>query len=197
MRPSNSAVSPYPKCPAIIFNNRSSMVAHGRLQKTMDIIRDIAGMERHGAGSGADFYVSDARTGLPDFVTHIDIEWPAYSAPLIPMITGHDYINTMALAAVISEYPAGVHIIDDGDGITEDIAEALHLLKDMKNPAYMNPVTLYYVRDQSNWKGASSLYEEFMRMVPEDAGFNTSMYHAIPQSPHRSTEWQRDKRLPY
>ena len=169
-----------PNCPAIIFNNSGSMVAHGRLQKTMDIIRDIAGMNRHGAGSGADFYVSDARTGLPDFVTHIDIEWPAYSAPLIPIITGQDYINTMALAAVISEYPVGVHIIDDGDGISDDIAEALHLLKDMKNPAYRTPVILYYVRGISDpaLQRMNRMYEHFMKLCPEDSGFNISVYFA-------------------
>tara|TARA_R110000751_G_scaffold301540_1_gene414191 strand:- start:31 stop:612 length:582 start_codon:yes stop_codon:yes gene_type:complete len=162
------------KCPAIIFNNSGSMVAPGRLEKTMEIIVETTRNSAH----GADFYVSDARTGIPTFAAHIEEGWPAFSAPLIPIITGHDYINTMALAAVISEYPAGVHIIDDGDGISQDISRALHLLKDMKNPAYMNPVILYYVRGQTSHLHVNRHYEQFRKLCPEVGGFNISMYHA-------------------
>tara|TARA_R110002096_G_C14297275_1_gene698145 strand:+ start:63 stop:692 length:630 start_codon:yes stop_codon:yes gene_type:complete len=171
----NTGQAQYPKCPAIIFNNSGSMVAAGRLEKTMEII-----VETTRIFSGADFYVSDARTGLPTFVAHIEGGWPAYSAPLIPIITGQDYINTMALAAVISEYPVGVHIIDDGDGISDDIAEALHLLKDMKNPAYRTPVILYYVRGISDpaLQRMNRVYEHFMKLCPKDSGFNISMYFA-------------------
>jgi len=170
----NTGQAEYPKCPAIIFNNSGSMVAAGRLEKTMEIIVGTTYNSAH----GADFYVSDARTGIPTFAAHIEDGWGAFSAPLIPIITGHDYINIMALAAVISEYPAGVHIIDDGDGISEDIAEALHLLKDMKNPAYMNPVILYYVRGQSQSQSVNRHYEQFRKLCPEGSGFNISMYHA-------------------
>ena len=183
-----------PKCPAIIFNNSGSMCAIGRVEKTMDIITDVV----RASENGADYYISDDRTGIPSFVTHIaDEVYGSHTAPLIPLITGEDYMNTMALAAIIEEYPAGVHIIDDGDGIGAAVGEALHLLKSMKNPAYMNPITLYIVRGQSQYKSVDRHYESARKKCPESSGFNFTMYHAIPQEPHSPTEWQPDKRLPY
>ena len=183
-----------PICPAIIFNNSGSMMAIGRVEKTMDIITDVV----RASETGADYYLCDERTGIPSFVTHIaDTRHGSHTAPLIPRITGEDYMNTMALAAIIEEYPAGVHIIDDGDSIGAAAGEALHLLKSMKNPAYMNPITLYIVRGQSEYKSVNRHYENFITQCPESSGFNTTMYHAIPQEPHSPTEWQRDQRLPY
>ncbi len=183
-----------PKCPAVIFNNSGSMSANGRAEKTMAIISDAL----LNSETGIDYYISDDRTGIPFFVTHLaDQQFGSHSAPLIPLITGDDYMNPLALAAIIEEYPAGVHLIDDGDSITDAITEALHLLKDMKNPAYMNQVTLYLVRGQRESKAVKRAYEMFMKGCPEDSGFNISMYHAIPQAPHEPTEWQRDRRLPY
>lgn len=181
-----------PKCPAIIFNNSGSMSAIGRAEKTMDIITNTVRQSE----TGADYYISDERTGIPSFVTHIaDAVYRSHSAPLIPIITGDDYMNTLALAAIIQEYPVGVHIIDDGDSIMQSITEALHLLKSMKNPAYMNPITLYIVRSQQEYQAVNRHYEQFMKKCPESSGFNISMYHAIPQAPHKPTEWQRDRRL--
>src|SRR5210317_504425 len=97
-----------PKCPAIILNNSGSMMAKGRLEKTASITSSIARYN-----NGVDFYVNDARTGIPDYVTHIRADTWRYTQPLLPMMTGEDYFNTLALAAVISEYPAGIHLIDD------------------------------------------------------------------------------------
>ena len=136
-----------PKCPAIILNNSGSMMAKGRLEKTVSITSSIARYN-----NGADFYVNDARTGIPDYVTHIDGDIWRYTQPLLPMMTGDDYFNTLGLAAVISEYPAGIHLIDDGDDIGRYIPEALHLLKSMKHPGYMHPVLLYILSDQWNRK---------------------------------------------
>ena len=183
-----------PICPAIIFNNSGSMMAIGRVEKTMDIITDVVRVSE----TGADYYLSDERTGIPSFVTHIaDTRHGSHTAPLIPRITGEDYMNTMALAAIIEEYPAGVHIIDDGDSITRAITDALNLLKSMKNPAYMNPIKLYIVRGQAQYQSVNRMYENLMAKLPESSGFNLTMYHAIPQAPHSPTEWQPDKRLPY
>lgn len=169
-------------------------MANGRVEKTMDIITEVV----RASENGADYYICDERTGIPAFVTHIsDGVYGSHSAPLIPIITGEDYMNTMALAAMIEEYPAGVHIIDDGDSIGDAAVAALHLLKSMKNPAYMNPITLYIVRGQKEYKSVDRMYENFITQCPESSGFNTTMYHAIPQAPHSPTEWQRDKRLPY
>lgn len=170
------------------------MKAIGRVEKTMDIITDVL----RASENGADYYLSDERTGIPVFVTHIESRpYIGFSAPLIPIITGEDYMNTMALAAMLQEYPAGVHIIDDGDSITRAITDALYLLKSIKNPAYMNPITLYIVRGQSEYKAVDRMYENIMKKCPESSGFNLTMYHAIPKQPHSPTEWQRDKRLPY
>jgi hypothetical protein len=187
MRKGYSSGGP-PKCPAVIFNNSGSMMAIGRVEKTMDIISDAV----RNSETGIDYYISDERTGIPFFITHLaDEQFGSHSAPLIPLITGDDYMNPLALAAIISEYPAGVHLIDDGDSIMGAITEALHLLKDRKNPAYMNPVTYYFVRGQGEQQSVNRAYENFIAGCPEESGFNLSMYHAIPDAP------ERDRRLPY
>ncbi len=162
------------KCPAIIFNNSGSMLKSGRVDAAMDIIR-----ETFDTGYGVDYYVNDTRTGIPDFVTHIEDNYYgiSFTAPLIPMVNGDDYINTLALAAVISEYPEGVHIIDDGDGIGKDISEALHLLKSMKSPGYMHPVTLHYIRGPEEVRRVEQFFEHCMSLVPEDEGFRVKFHY--------------------
>tara|TARA_R110002020_G_scaffold205131_2_gene409671 strand:- start:5302 stop:5805 length:504 start_codon:yes stop_codon:yes gene_type:complete len=153
------------------------MAANGRVEKTMDIIFSLV----HGSKTGIDYYVSDSRTGIPDFVSHLTFDrHGAYTQPLIPLIMGDDYMNPLAIAAIIEEYPAGVHIIDDGDSITRVVTDALIMLKDMKKPAYMNPITLYVVREHWQKKAVDSHYEHLMKRCPEESGFNMSMYHAIP-----------------
>ena len=167
-----------PKCPAIIFNNSGSMVARGRVAKVMEIIRDTVRMNQP---DGVDFYVNDARTGIPNFVTHITVAasgYQCYSAPLIPMIEGDDYINTLGLASVISEYPEGVLFIDDGDGVGGDISDALHLLKSMKSPGYMHPITIFYVRPEREKETVEKYFEHCMRLVPKDEGFDVLFNHA-------------------
>ncbi len=178
-----------PKCPAIILNNSGSMMAKGRLEKTVSITSSIARYN-----NGADFYVNDARTGIPDYVTHIDGDIWRYTQPLLPMMTGDDYFNTLGLAAVISEYPAGIHLIDDGDDIGRYIPEALHLLKSMKHPGYMHPITVYFVRPMGQENIVFRYKESLMRDLPSDSGFNVECYHAAPDhiynvTPERTMTW--------
>jgi len=180
-----------PKCPAIILNNSGSMMATGRLEKTVSITSSIA---RYAVG--ADFYVNDARTGIPDYVTHIDGDTWRYTQPFLPMMTGDDYINTLGLAAVISEYPAGIHLIDDGDDTDRYLSEALHLLKSIKHPGYMHPITVYFVRPMRDDERVFSYKERLMRKLPSDSGFNIECYHAAPDhiynvtyNPERTTTW--------
>ena len=181
-----------PKCPAIILNNSGSMMASGRVQKTMDIIREI--LRRDEAGS-ADYYVNDARTGIPDFITHLSGESHGeYSTPLIPIMTGEDYMNTLALAAVIDEYPMGVYLIDDGDSITGWVSEALSMLKEMKNPAYQTPIGIFIVRSEAESIAVNRTNESLKMMIPKSEGFNVSVIHAIPVQVDQLTSF-RDRTL--
>ncbi|MBP03310.1 MAG: hypothetical protein CMA72_00775 [Euryarchaeota archaeon] len=179
-----------PKCPAIILNNSGSMMAEGRLEKTASITSAIAR-----DNNGVDFYVNDARTGIPDYVTHIDGDTWRYTQPFLPMMTGEDYFNTLALAAVISEYPAGIHIIDDGDDTGYSLWTSLHLLKSMKHPGYMHPVTVYFVRPMDDANGLVLRYSnELKQNLPSDEGFNVECYHAAPDhiynlTPERTMKW--------
>jgi hypothetical protein len=175
-----------PKCPAIILNNSGSMMASGRVQKSMDIIRAI--LRRDEAGS-ADYYVNDARTGIPDFITHLGGEAHGeYSNPLIPIMTGEDYMNTLALAAVIQEYPMGVYLIDDGDSITAWVSEALSMLAEMGSPAYQTPIGIFIVRGPGERAAVDRMNESLKRMIPKSEGFNVSVIHAIPlQVDHRTS----------
>tara|TARA_B100000029_G_scaffold253000_1_gene249924 strand:- start:4976 stop:5554 length:579 start_codon:yes stop_codon:yes gene_type:complete len=166
-------------CPAIIFNNSGSMAAAGRVQKSFDIIRDI-GMHRE---PSFDMYVNDARTGIPDFIAHIqDISHGALNPPLLPLVTGEDYMNPLALAAIIQEYPS-VHMIDDGDSITHWVVEALEILDSMGFDDNTK-ITLYYVRPHTEMRSVDRHYEQLKKMYPQgfDGTGNTEimMYHAIP-----------------
>jgi len=170
-----------PKCPAIILNNSGSMMAGGRVQKSMDIIREI--LRRDEIGS-ADYYVNDARTGIPDFITHLTGDAHGeYSTPLIPIMTGEDYMNTLALAAVIQEYPMGVYLIDDGDSITAWVSEALSMLKEMGSMAYQNPIGIFIVRGETERIAVERMNESLKKRIPKSEGFNVSVIHAraIPE----------------
>ena len=174
-----------PKCPAIILNNSGSMMAGGRVQKSMDIIREI--LRRDEIGS-ADFYVNDARTGIPDFITHLaGDKHGEYSTPLIPIMTGEDYMNTLALAAVIQEYPMGVYLIDDGDSITGWVSEALSMLKEMKSPAYQTPIGIFVVRGAAESIAVNRMNESLKKRIPKSEGFTVVVTHAcaIPEMDYR------------
>ena len=181
-----------PKCPAIILNNSGSMMASGRVQKSMDIIREILRTDEIGS---ADYYVNDARTGIPDFITHLaGDKHGEYSTPLIPIMTGEDYMNTLALAAVIQEYPMGVYLIDDGDSITGWVSEALSMLKEMKSPAYQTPIGIFIVRSAAETVSVDRFNENLKKRIPKSEGFNVSVIHAIPVEVNHSTSF-RDRTL--
>ena len=164
-----------PKCPAIIFNNSGSMLAEGRVEKSMEIIRDI--VRTH---DGADFYVNDGRRGIPDFITHLGGgKFGLYSAPLIPMITGDDYWNAFAIAAIIVEYPVGVHIIDDGDG-SDWLEDALEMCERLTEDTYKHPITVYMLRSKAESSMVKRYYDRLKSLSPEDS--NITVYHVIPKS---------------
>ena len=176
-----------PKCPAIILNNSGSMMGGGRVQKSMDIIREI--IRRDEIGS-ADYYVNDARTGIPDFITHLTGEAHGeYSTPLIPIMTGEDHMNSLALAAVIEEYHMGVYLIDDGDSITTWVSEALSMLKEMGSPAYRTPIGIFIIRGPSETASVDRMNENLKKRIPKSEGFNVSVIHAIPVQLHHSTSF--------
>lgn len=168
-----------PNCPAIIFNNSGSMAALGRVEKSFEIIRYIG---QHGENP-FDMYVNDARTGIPDFIAHIeDISHGKLNPPLLPIVTGEDYMNPLALAAIIQEYPS-VHIIDDGDSITDWCVEALELLESMGFDG-KRTVTLWYVRGHLEKSSVDRHYDSLKKNYPQ--GFDGTghtqirMWHAIP-----------------
>ena len=186
---------PYQKCPAIILNNSGSMQAGGKVQKTMDIIMEILSKDELGS---ADFYVNDARTGIPDFITHLSgIDFAEYSTPLIPIMTGKDYMNTLALAALIQEYPMGVYIIDDGDEITEWVSEALLMLREMKSPAMGTPIGIFIVRGATESISVDKQYESLKKRVPKSEGFTVVVTHAsaIPEYRHSHSTIHADRTL--
>ncbi len=168
---------PHPEYPAIIFNESGSMAAPGRLQKSMTLIRDLT------YKSPADYYINSADTGYPRFISHLGKLFAPRSEqktylPLLPMPSGEDYMSILALASLIEEYPQGVHLIDDGDAITGWVSEALHLLKSMKSPGYMHPVTVYLIRGPESLNVVESYYENFMKELPADEGFNVQFFFA-------------------
>lgn len=192
MRPGFSSFKA-PKCPAIILNNSGSMQAEGRVQKSMDIIREILRTDEIGS---ADFYVNDARTGIPNFITHLAGETHGeYSTPLIPIMTGEDYMNTLALEAVIQEYPMGVYLIDDGDSITGWVSEALSMLKEMKSPAYQTPIGIFIVRSAAESIAVDRMNESLKKRIPKSEGFTVVVTHACAIPKHDYKTYNPDRTL--
>jgi hypothetical protein len=151
----------YPtNCPAIIFNESGSMAVMGRLETSMDIIKDIIGK------GPADYYINSSYTGLPRLIAHLPQLWSREAAarmgnrPLIPMPTGDDYM-----------------IIDDGDGCVKWVSTALHTLKNMKSSGYMHPVTVYFLRSKTNNRMAQRYYDELKQDCPAEEGFNILFYY--------------------
>ena len=163
---------PHPKYPAIIFNESGSMRAPGRMEKSMELIIDLS------YETPVDFYINSAQKTYQ---------------PLLPIPSGEDYMSILALASLIEEYPEGVHLIDDGDSITGWVSEALHLLKSMKSPGYMHPVTVYMVRSAKSLKMVESYYEHFMKELPADEGFNVQFYFAVTETTFDSSTYPGDK----
>ncbi len=169
---------PHPKYPAIIFNESGSMRTPGRLEKSMNLIMDVS------MKSPVDFYINSADTGYPRFISHLGRLWSSAQKtyqPLLPIPSGEDYMNPLALASLIEEYPEGVHLIDDGDEINGWVSEALHLLKSMKSPGYMHPVTVYMVRGPESLKTVESYYQDIMKKLPASEGFNVQFYFAVTE----------------
>ena len=151
------------------------MMKMGRLEKSMDTIGDIT------ARGPADYYINSSYTGLPRFIAHLpklrsQMEgWG--NQPLIPMPTGDDYMNPLALAAIIEEYHEGVHLIDDGEGCVKWVSTALHTLKNMKSSGYMHPVTVYLLRSKTENHTVQRYYEELKQDCPAEEGFNILFYY--------------------
>lgn len=181
---------PHPKYPAIIFNESGSMRAPGRMEKSMELIMNLS------YETPVDFYINSADTGYPRFISHLGRLWSSAQKtyqPLLPIPSGEDYMSILALASLIEEYPEGVHLIDDGDSITGWVSEALHLLKSMKSPGYMHPVTVYMVRGAKSLKMVESYYEHFMKELPADEGFNVQFYFAVTETTFDSSTYPGDK----
>jgi hypothetical protein len=189
-----SSWQPKPDFPAIIFNESGSMGASGRIGKSMDI---IMGLTRN---NPADYYINSADTGYPRFVSHLNQLWSSTKhrgQPLLPIPTGEDYMNPLALASLIEEYPEGVHLIGDADSITDWVDEALHLLKSMKSSGYMHPVTVYFVRGSVYKEVIESYYENFIKRLPADEGFNVEFYWAIADMDNETYQYAKSKSLPF
>jgi|TARA_B100001778_G_scaffold334953_1_gene349569 hypothetical protein len=190
-RPSYFGPTKVEDCPAIIFNNSGSMAAIGRVEKSFEIIKDV------GRNSSFDLYVNDARTGIPDFVAHIEsIRHGTLNPPLLPLVSGEDYMNPLALAAIIQEYNS-VHIIDDGEA-SAFLWNALEILDNIGFDERRS-ITLYIIRSQKEYRGVDNQFKWLSSKFPQafDGTGNTEImvYHAIPKAPHESTEWQRDRLL--
>ena len=168
------------KCPAILFNESGSMRAPGRIGKSMEIIMEISDNQP------VDYYINTSYTGLPRFIAHLpklaqmfDDGYYPLGQPLLPIPKGDDHMNSFALAALIEEYPQGVHIIDDGQGTVGWVSHALHALKNDKSSGYMHPVTVYMLRgmEPRDRDNCQRYYDMLKRNCPEDEGFNIRFYY--------------------
>lgn len=169
-----------PKYPAILFNESYSKELPGRIGKSMEIIADLI------RWNSADYYINTSYTGLPRFIAHLpkieemfeDGYYPL-GQPLLPMPAGDNHMNSFALAALIEEYPEGVHLIDDGGGTVGWVSHALHALKNDKSSGYMHPVTVYMLRDRKPRErdNCQRQYDMLKENCPEDEGFNVRFYY--------------------
>ena len=174
-----------PKYPAILFNESGSMRVFGRIEKSMELIGDLVRQ------NSADYYINTSYTGLPRFIANLpqfngmyeDGYYP-FGQPLLPLPTGDDHMNSFALAALIEEYPEGVHLIDDGDGTVGWVSHALHALKNDKSSGYMHPVTVYMLKGmkRSDRDNCQRQYDRLKQYCPDDEGFNVRFYY-VPCGP--------------
>jgi hypothetical protein len=161
---------PY-KVTTVIYNNSGSAASPGRIETALKTIHNLAAQLNH-----IDYYINSPHSGYPNFIAHLDIN-KAYSwPPLMPLALGGDYMNPMALAALI-EQSRDIHIIDDGESTIDWVSEALHLVKERKGN-YWTPVIIHYLREKSESEVAyaTKLFDKLLRECPVSEGFNVNMY---------------------
>jgi len=161
---------PYRKRTTVIYNNSGSAAAPGRIETALKTIHKLAAQYKD-----IDYYINSSSSGYPNFIAHLDIN-KAYSwPPLMPLALGGDYMNPMALAALI-EQSRDIHIIDDGDSTIDWVSEALHLAKERKGN-YWIPVTIHYLREKSETEiaYATKLFDKLKSKCPVSEGFNVNM----------------------